>query len=207
MTAPRVTVLDYGAGNTASVVRAFRRLGAGVDFTSDAERVAGSRRVVLPGVGAFGDARRRLAAAPGLEEALRAALASGARLIGLCVGFQLLFEEGLEFGVTKGLGLLGGRVAPFPAGVRTPHIGWNELERSAAGKRLLAGVADGSHVYFVHSYRAEGAAAGDVAATCDYGGGFPAAVESGDVWGCQFHPEKSSDVGRLILTNFLEGAP
>jgi glutamine amidotransferase len=197
-----VALLDYGVGNVASVRRAFARLGADVELTSDPARVAAARRVVLPGVGAFAPARERLAAS-GLEEALRAALANGARLIGLCLGFQLLFEESDEFGTTKGLGLLAGRVAPFPAGVRTPHIGWNQLAMLGRGNGLFDGLPDRSSVYFVHSFRVEGEDPADVAARCDYGGGFPAAVEKGSVWGCQFHPEKSSDVGRRILRNFL----
>lgn len=198
----KVTLLDYGVGNTASVTRAFTRLGASVDFTSDPERVASARRVLLPGVGAFAPARERLAAT-GLDRALHEAVARGARLLGLCLGFQLLFEESAEFGVTRGLGLVGGRVAPFPRGTRTPHVGWNRLLRSGAPSALLGGVAAGSFVYFVHSFRAEGVAAEDVAARCDYGGGFAAAIQKGNVWGCQFHPEKSSDVGRKILASFL----
>lgn len=200
-----VTLLDYGVGNVASVRRAFARLGVEVELTSSPERVAAARRIVLPGVGAFAPARERLAAS-GLDQAVATAVAGGARLLGLCLGFQLLFEESDEFGVTRGLGLLAGRVAPFPQGVRTPHIGWNGLlvgGRKQAG--LLAGLADGSSVYFVHSFRVEGEDSSDVAARCDYGGGFPAAVERGNVWGCQFHPEKSSDVGRQILRNFLAG--
>jgi glutamine amidotransferase len=199
----RVAILDYGVGNVASVRRAFRRLGADAELTGDPERVASARRLVLPGVGAFAPARERLASS-GLEGAIHAALEGGARLIGLCLGFQLLFEESAEFGRTKGLGLLAGRVAPFGDGVRAPHIGWNGL-KTAPGARLFSGVPDGSSVYFVHSFRPEGVDDADVAARCDYGGGFPAAIEKGGVWGCQFHPEKSSDVGRRILTNFLDG--
>jgi glutamine amidotransferase len=198
---PRVTLLDYGVGNVASVRRAFARLGAEVELTGDPARVASARRLVLPGVGAFAPARERLAAL-GLEGAIHAALDAGARLMGLCLGFQLLFEESAEFGRTKGLGLLAGRVAPFADGVRAPHIGWNGLA-TARGKRLFAGVPDGASVYFVHSFRPEGVDERDVAARCDYGGGFPAAIEKGGVWGCQFHPEKSSVIGRRILTNFL----
>lgn len=202
-----VTLLDYGVGNTASVTRALTRLGASVDLTSDPERVAEGRRLVLPGVGAFAPARERLAAT-GLDRAVGAALAKGARLLGLCLGFQLLFEESAEFGVTRGLGLVGGRVAPFPPGTRTPHVGWNRLQRSGAPSDLLLGIAPDAFVYFVHSFRAEGVAAEDVAARCDYGGGFAAAIQKGNVWGCQFHPEKSSDVGRAMIQNFLaeEGA-
>lgn len=198
-----VTLLDYGVGNTASVRRAFERLGAVVDFTSEPERVARSRRIVLPGVGAFAPARARLAET-GLEEALRRAVASGARLLGLCLGFQLLFESSEEFGTTPGLGLVEGRVRPFPPGVRSPHVGWNALGRPEGREpRLLAGVPDGSYVYFVHSFRPEGVPADAVAAWTHHGGPFPSAVESGEVWGCQFHPEKSSAVGRLLLRRFL----
>jgi imidazole glycerol-phosphate synthase subunit HisH len=206
---PPVALLDYGVGNVASVRRAFERLGAPIDLTSDPDRVAGAARIVLPGVGAFAPARESLART-GLEEAVRHAVTKGSRLIGLCLGFQLLFEESLEFGRTRGLGLLKGRIAPFPQGVRTPHVGWNQLRKAsdsgldAGVTGLLSGVEDGAFVYFVHSFRAEGTDADDVAARCDYGGGFPAAVARGRVWGCQFHPEKSSHVGRAILKAFLE---
>ena len=202
-----VTLLDYGVGNTASVRRAFERLGAEAELTADPERVASSRRIVLPGVGAFAPARERLAAT-GLDRALSTAVAAGARLLGLCLGFQLLFEESHEFGVTPGLGFLRGKITPFPKGVRVPHIGWNQLHRSSSEAKatsILASVPDGSYVYFVHSFRLEGYASEDVAATSDYGGGFPAVVVKGDVWGCQFHPEKSSEVGQTILRNFLNG--
>ena len=198
---PAVTLVDYGVGNTASVIRAFRRLGAGVDFTADLDRVAEARRLVLPGVSAFAPAMNRLLET-GLESAVRAAVKRGGRLLGLCLGFQLLFEESEEHGVHRGLGLLAGRVRPFPGGVRTPHVGWNQLlARRSDG--FVEGLADGAFVYFVHSYRPEGADPADVAAACDHGGEFPAIVERGNVWGCQFHPEKSSESGRLLLSNFL----
>ena len=199
--APAVTLVDYGVGNTASVVRAFRRLGAEVDFTADLDRVASARRLVLPGVAAFAPAMNRLLET-GLESAVRAAVKRGGRLLGLCLGFQLLFEESEEHGVHRGLGLVPGRVGPFPGGVRTPHVGWNQLlARRSDG--FVEGLADGSFVYFVHSYRPEGTEAADVAAACDHGGEFPAIVQRGNVWGCQFHPEKSSENGRLLLSNFL----
>ena len=199
---PAVTLVDYGVGNTASVIRAFRRLGAGVDFTADLDRVASARRLVLPGVAAFAPAMNRLLET-GLESAVRAALKRGGRLLGLCLGFQLLFEESEEHGVHRGLGLVPGRVRPFPGGVRTPHVGWNQLlARRSDG--FVEGLSDGSFVYFVHSYRPEGADATDVAAACDHGGEFPAIVQRGNVWGCQFHPEKSSENGRILLANFLK---
>jgi len=198
---PAVTLVDYGVGNTASVMRAFRRLGAEVDFTADLDRVAEARRLVLPGVAAFAPAMNRLLET-GLESAVRAAVKRGGRLLGLCLGFQLLFEESEEHGVHRGLGLVPGRVRPFPGGVRTPHVGWNQLlARRSDG--FVEGLPNGSYVYFVHSYRPEGAEAADVAAACDHGGEFPAIVQRGNVWGCQFHPEKSSENGRLLLSNFL----
>ena len=198
---PTVTLVDYGVGNTASVIRAFRRLGVEVDFTADLDRVAAARRLVLPGVAAFAPAMNRLLET-GLESAVRASVKRGGRLLGLCLGFQLLFEESEEHGVHRGLGLVPGRVRPFPVGVRTPHVGWNRLlTRRPDG--FVEGLQDGSFVYFVHSYRPEGAEAADVAATCDHGGEFPAIVQRGNVWGCQFHPEKSSENGRLLLANFL----
>jgi imidazole glycerol-phosphate synthase subunit HisH len=202
MSDPRVTLVDYGVGNTASVTRAFMRLGADVDLSADLDRVADSRLIVLPGVAAFAPAMSRLLET-GLEAAIRAAVHRGARLLGLCLGYQLLFEESLEHGRHKGLGLVGGRVSPFAAGVRSPHVGWNQL-RPARTDGFVEGLAEGSFVYFVHSYRPEGVDAADIAAMCDYGGTFPAVVQKGNVWGCQFHPEKSSETGRLLLANFLK---
>ena len=197
----RVVLVDYGVGNVGSVRRAFERLGSEVVTTSDPAVVAESSRVVLPGVGAFAPARARLA------EGLRAAVGRGARLLGLCLGFQLLFEASEEFGTTQGLGLLQGRVAPFPPGVRVPHVGWNRLETDGAAEGpLLLGLPRGTYVYFVHSFRPEGADPADVAAFCEHGGRFVAAARRGNVWGCQFHPEKSSDAGRRILASFLSEA-
>ncbi len=147
-----VALLDYGVGNVFSVRRALERLGAEVVTTSDPALVATASRVVLPGVGAFAPARERLAAS-GLEVGLRAALAGGARLLGLCLGFQLLFEASDEFGTTPGLGLLSGRVVPFPRGARVPHVGWNRLEtEGAADGPLLAGLPRGTYVYFCLLY-------------------------------------------------------
>ena len=202
----RVALLDYGVGNVGSVRRAFERLGSEVVTTSDPAVVAEASRVVLPGVGAFAPARKRLAAS-GLEAGLREAVGRGARLLGLCLGFQLLFEASEEFGTTPGLGLLKGRVSAFPGGVRVPHVGWNRLETDGAAEGpLLAGLPRGTYVYFVHSFRPEGADPADVAAFCDHGERFVAAARRGNVWGCQFHPEKSSGAGRRILASFLAEA-
>ncbi len=200
-----VTVVDYGVGNIASITRAFRRLGAEAELTADPAHVAASNRIVLPGVGAFAPARRRLAET-GLDAALQEAVRNGARLLGLCLGFQLLFDESQEHGTTAGLGVVRGRIVPFPGTVRVPHVGWNALAVTREGG-LFTGVPSGTYVYFVHSYRPEGVDPGDVAATCEYGEPFPAAIQCGNVWGCQFHPEKSSEAGRRLLENFLAPEP
>ena len=202
----RVALLDYGVGNVGSERRAFERLGAEVVQTSDPGLVAVASRVVLPGVGAFAPARERLAAS-GLETGLRAALDRGARLLGLCLGFQLLYEASEEYGTTPGLGLLRGRIAPFSPGVRVPHVGWNRLEtEGAVPGPLLERLPDGTFVYFVHSFRPVEVDPADVAAWCDHGGRFVAAARRGNVWGCQVQPEKSSAAGRRILENFLSEA-
>jgi glutamine amidotransferase len=203
----RVIVVDYGVGNVASVRRGFERLGAEVVLSGDPDAIASADRVVLPGVGAFAPAMESLVKS-GLDAALKLAAHRGGRLLGLCLGYQLLFEESEEFGTTRGLGLLQGRIVPFPAGTRTPHVGWNTITPAprANRARVLAGLPAESWVYFVHSFRPEGAEAGDTAATTDCGGPFPSVSERGNVWGCQFHPEKSSETGRQILRNFLEAA-
>jgi glutamine amidotransferase len=200
-----VTLVDYGVGNIASVTRAFRRLGAEVYLTADPEHVASASRIVLPGVGAFGPARKRLAET-GLDASLLEAVRQGSRLLGLCLGFQLLFDESEEYGKTPGLGVVGGRIVPFGENVRIPHVGWNALDVTRE-EGLLSGVPSGTYVYFVHSFRPEGVDLEDVAATCEYGGPFPAAIQCGNVWGCQFHPEKSSEAGRKLLLNFLAPEP
>lgn len=200
-----VTLVDYGVGNIASVTRAFKRLGAEVHLTADPEPVATASRIVLPGVGAFGPARKRLAET-GLDAALLAAVRQGSRLLGLCLGFQLLFDESEEYGKTPGLGVVRGRIVPFGGNVRIPHVGWNALDVTRE-EGLLSGIPSGTFVYFVHSFRPEGVDPEDVAARCEYGGPFPAAIQCGNVWGCQFHPEKSSDEGRKLLLNFLAPEP
>jgi glutamine amidotransferase len=208
----RVTVIDAGVGNLANLERALRHLGAEAEVTADPERVAAARCLVLPGVGAFAPPRERLRAS-GLEEALRAALGgeadrSGAWLLGVCVGFQLLFEESEEFGRTDGLGLLSGRVTALPAGVPSPHIGWNPLHDVAPHPLLSTPerIPEGSHVYFVHGYAVEGAPESQVLARATHGRAFPAVAGRGRVLGTQFHPEKSGPVGLAILANYLEMA-
>jgi glutamine amidotransferase len=198
----RVTVVDAGVGNLGNVARAVAHLGGGVEITRDPGRVAEARCLLLPGVGAFAPPRQALRGP--LETALAAALAAGAWLLGICVGFQLLFEAGEEFGVTDGLGLLPGRVTRLPAGVPVPHIGWNRLH-DVADHPLLAGLEPGGpHVYFVHSYAPEGVPDEVCLARATHGRSFPAVAGRGRVMGTQFHPERSGAAGLRLLANFLE---
>jgi imidazole glycerol-phosphate synthase subunit HisH len=209
---PRVVVVDAGVGNLGNVARALAHLGAAAEISCDPARVAAARCLVLPGVGAFGPPREALRGP--LEAALAAALADGAWLLGICVGFQLLFETGEEFGITDGLGLLPGRVTRLPAGVPVPHIGWNRLHDMAdhpllAGLRAGAtGEADrgGRHFYFVHSYAPEEVPAEVCLARATHGRSFAAVAARGRVMGTQFHPERSGAAGLRLLANFLEMA-
>jgi glutamine amidotransferase len=194
-------VLDLGVGNLGNLLRAVRHVGFAAETTSDAARVAGARALLLPGVGAFRPPREALRGE--LEAALRAALAAGAWLLGICVGYQVLFVEGEEFGPTDGLGLLPGRVTRLPAGVPWPHIGWNRLERLRPHP-LLAGIGGGAHAYFVHGYAPEEVPADLWLAAATHGRCFPAVAARGRVCGTQFHPEKSGEPGLRLLRNFLE---
>ncbi|MBW8874699.1 MAG: imidazole glycerol phosphate synthase subunit HisH [Acidobacteria bacterium] len=204
---PDALIVDAGVGNLGNLVRAVERVGGRAEITTDPERVAESRCLLLPGVGAFGPPRE--AVRGGVEQALRAALSRGAWLLGICVGFQILFEEGEEFGVTDGLGLLPGRVTRLPHTVPVPHIGWNRLH-DVADHPLLSGLAEvagrGRYVYFVHSYAPEGVPEEDQIARCTHGRVFPAVAGRGRVIGTQFHPERSGDAGLRLLSNFLEMA-
>ncbi len=205
MGAVRATVIDAGVGNLGNLVRALRAVGAEVAVASEPGAVAAGRCLLLPGVGAFAPPRRRLAES-GLEAALREALARGAWLLGVCVGFQLLFEASEEFGETPGLALLTGRVTPLPAEVPRPHIGWNRLT-GLSGHPLLAGLGAGGaglHVYFAHGFAPEGVPAGQVLARTCHGRSFPAVAGRDRVLGTQFHPEKSGPAGLRLLANYLE---
>lgn len=201
----RATVIDAGVGNLANLARALAAVGAEAEVTEDPRKVEGARCVLLPGVGAFAPPRERLAGS-GLEAALRAALDAGAALLGVCVGYQLLFEGSEEFGETSGLGLLPGRVTPLPDGVPRPHIGWNRLH-DLVDHPLLAGLPPdphGPYVYFVHGYAPDGVPEGTALARATHGRAFPAVAGRGRVLGTQFHPEKSGAVGLRLLANFLE---
>lgn len=206
----RALVIDAGVGNLGNLRRALERIGAGsveVEITLDPARVAAERCLLLPGVGAFAPPREALRGP--LEAALREALDRGAFLLGICVGFQLLFESGEEFATVDGLGLLQGRVTRLPRTVPVPHIGWNRLH-DLADHPFLAGLAAGGgwgeYVYFVHSYAPEGVPPESHLALCTHGRAFPAVAGRGRVMGTQFHPERSGEAGLRLLSNFLEMA-
>jgi glutamine amidotransferase len=198
----QIAIIDAGIGNLRSVQKAFEHLGATPTVTNDPAVVGRTDAVVLPGVGAFGDGMQGLRAR-GLDRAVLDAVARGVPVFGICVGLQLLFEEGEEMGVHRGLGVLPGRVVRFPAGLTVPHMGWNQIERRRPHP-LLAGVPQGAFAYFAHSYHALAGDDASVVATTDYGGPFPSVVARGNVWAIQFHPEKSQEVGLQLLRNFLD---
>ena len=196
-----IALLDYGMGNLRSAEKAFEHVGAEVTRSPDPAVIDAADGVVLPGVGAFAEAMRRIGVL-GLAEPIRRAVAGGKPLLGICLGMQLLFDRSDELGEAEGLGLLGGDVGQLEApGLKVPHIGWTPTER-AAGSPLLQGIADGEPFYFVHSYRAVPADPADVAATSEYGERFAAIVARPPVFGAQFHPEKSSRAGLRLLANF-----
>jgi glutamine amidotransferase len=196
-----IVVIDAGVGNLGNLKRAVERVGARARITDDPEVVASSRRLILPGVGAFRPPRERMRGV--LEEALQHSLSGGAYLLGICIGFQLLFEASTEFGTTDGLGLLGGRVTELPPGVELPHMGWNRLQR-IADHPLLAGIPEGAYVYFVHSFAPEDVPEGEQLAGCTHGRPFAAICGRGRVMGTQFHPEKSGAHGLRLLHNYVE---
>jgi|MudIll2142460700_1097286.scaffolds.fasta_scaffold175421_2 glutamine amidotransferase len=210
-TAPQVALVDYGAGNLRSVAKALERSGVVVDVTSDPGALSRADGIVLPGVGAFADARASLAA-KGLDDAVLHALDAGRPYLGLCLGLQLLFEEADEHGVTPGLARLRGRVERFPDhgpdGKRllVPHIGWNEVRwrRADSDHPMLRALPESDHYYFVHSYRAVSADADRVVGWTDYGGAFAAAVATERIFAVQFHPEKSQAAGKRLLDAFAK---
>ena len=196
-------VIDYDAGNLMSVEKALTFLGGQPVITRDPEAIMSADRIVLPGVGAFGDAMNRLRQY-GLDEVIRQAAALEIPLLGICLGMQLLFEESEESPGVPGLGLLPGKIRKIPPapGLKIPHMGWNDLG-IRRDSRLFQGVPEGSFVYFVHSYYLKAEREEDAAAWTDYGVRIHAAVERDCLFGCQFHPEKSSETGLQILRNFL----
>lgn len=194
-------IIDYGVGNLFSLRSSFGAVGVKAEVTGDAEKIRAADRLILPGVGAFGDAAKKLGDM-GLDRVIIEEAAKGKPLLGICLGMQLLFDRSFEYGEHKGLGLIPGEVVPIPAGVKIPHIGWNSLKFNRKSP-LFRHIKDGDHAYFVHSYYA---ACPDefVSAYTDYGARLTASVERENVFGCQFHPEKSGEVGLNILRAFCE---
>ena len=197
-----VGIIDYGVGNLFSLRSSFAAIGAEAFVSGDAAELAKADRLVLPGVGAFGDAAEKLRAS-GLDAFVKDQAAAGKPLMGICLGMQLLFEKSYEYGEHEGLGLLKGQVVGMsgrlPAELKIPHMGWNALQLTKPAKLL----EDGSYVYFVHSFYAENCA-DSVAAVTDYGIPITAAVEKDNIFGCQFHPEKSGNAGLEILKKFCD---
>lgn len=195
-----IAIVDYGMGNLRSVEKAFACLGHEVSVTGDPRRVAEAEGVVLPGVGAFGDAMRELERR-GLTETLGEVLQEGRPFLGICLGYQLLCEESEESPGVRGLGFLPGRVVRFRGELKVPHMGWNDIHR-ARNHAILRGIEDGSFFYFVHSYYVVPEREEDVLTRTEYGTVFASGAAVGRAIGFQFHPEKSSSAGLRILDNF-----
>jgi imidazole glycerol-phosphate synthase subunit HisH len=201
--APTIGIVDHGMGNRRSVEKALERVGARVALTADHGALRAADGLVVPGVGAFAAAMRAMRDL-GLDELVVERVGEGTPVLGLCLGMQLLFDSSTELGGDRGLGLLPGEVvalAPDPATLKVPHIGWNEIAFTG-GSALLEGLGDGAAFYHVHSFVAVAADEGDVLGRGDYGGSFVSIVGRGDVYGVQFHPEKSSAAGLRLLANF-----
>ena len=200
-----IAIVDYGVGNLFSIQSSLCAIGCESLVTGRADDMAQADKIILPGVGAFGDAMDKLRRG-GLDRVLISQAKAGKPLLGLCLGMQLLLDEGLEFGRHAGLGLIAGRIVPMEGAIspalKIPHIGWNALHFGANKHPMFRHVKEGDHVYFVHSYHAVDCP--DVSATCEYGQEIVAAVAKENVWGCQFHPEKSGSAGLNVLRAFCE---
>jgi glutamine amidotransferase len=198
----RVAIIDYGVGNLRSVEKAFQAGGAEAVVTSDERVLRDAERLVLPGVGAFRACMEALVER-GFDELVRERVADGTPLLGVCVGMQMLFEESEEFGTTRGLGFLRGRVRRFPEGRRVPQVGWNQVEWRKA-HALAEGIDDETFFYFVHSYFCDAAEEADVLGRTEYGALYASVVARANVCGVQFHPEKSQSAGLRLLKNFAD---
>ena len=201
-----IAIVDYGVGNLFSLRASFAAIGAEVVVSSEESVIRAAEKIILPGVGAFEDAAKKLSES-GLGKVVCEEAAKGKPILGICLGMQMLFEKSFEYGEHKGLGLIRGNVRPIadviPKGLKIPHIGWNALTFKGEKSPIFKYLNEGDCVYFVHSYYA--ADCDDaVIATAEYGAELTAAVSSGNVYGCQFHPEKSGDVGLSILRAFVE---
>ncbi len=212
-----VVVIDYGSGNLRSAAKAVERAaaeagtGLSVEVSADARAVRAADRIVLPGQGAFAECARGVAAVPGLREALEeAVIERGRPFLGICVGMQLMASRGLEHGTHAGFGWIPGevaRIAPRDAGLKVPHMGWNDLVVDRAGHPVLAGLPTGTNVYFVHSYAVRCGEPAHVLAQVDYGGMLAAVVGRDNLVGTQFHPDKSQAAGLRLIANFLAWRP
>lgn len=201
-----IAIIDYGAGNLQSVRNALDYLGCTNTVAASPDDIASADGVILPGVGAFGSAMKEINRR-GMAEAIRAAARSGRPFLGICAGMQLFFDESEESPGVPGLGIMRGKVLLFPsgAGLKIPHMGWNSI-KAAKGCRLLGALPSDPYMYFVHSYYVKAENASYVSATAEYGVVFDAAVEDKNLFGCQFHPEKSGAAGLSILRRFAEFA-
>lgn len=200
-----IRIIDYGVGNLFSLRSSLRAIGIDADYTGNPVEIRKADKLILPGVGAFRDAREALRST-GLDRVVQEEAEKGKPLMGICLGMQMLFDRSYEYGEYEGLGLIPGEIVPMegriPKNLPIPHIGWNELMLKQPSP-LMKNTANGDYVYFVHSYYAE-TPAEYVIATTDYGVEMTAAVQKDNVYGCQFHPEKSSEVGLSILKSFCE---
>ena len=201
-----IAIIDYGVGNLFSLQSSFAAIGSEAVVTSDPAVIAAADRLILPGVGAFEDAAQKLRSS-GMADVIKRETAAGKPLMGICLGMQLLFDKSYEYGEHKGLGLIKGEVVAMsgniPSELKIPHMGWNKLDFVGEKDELFKYVNEGDFVYFVHSYYATGCDEALIA-TAEYGKPITAAVRQGNVWGCQFHPEKSGKVGLGILKAFCE---
>ena len=200
-----VAIVDYGVGNLFSLKSSFEYIGVDVVVSGDPDAIRSADRIILPGVGAFGDAADKLHNS-GLDQVIRQEAENGKPIMGICLGMQMLLEKSYEYGIHEGLGLIGGNIVPIaneiPAEYKIPQIGWNALTFKGEKHPIFKYVNEGDFVYFVHSYHASDC--DDVIATTEYGAPLCAAVGRGNVCGCQFHPEKSGEVGLNILRAFCE---
>ncbi|MCK4401715.1 imidazole glycerol phosphate synthase subunit HisH [bacterium] len=197
-----ITVVDYGLGNLRSVSKAVEKLGAEVEVTDSPEKIEKADGIILPGVGAFHIGMqnlKRLNLLPVLSEAI----SKGTPFLGICLGFQILFTQSEEHGICNGMDIIKGKVKRFTHELKIPHMGWNQVKRQKAKGKIFNGVSDNSYFYFVHSYYAEPEDKNVIIAATEYGHEFTSAVNKDNVWGVQFHPEKSSELGLKILGNFL----
>lgn len=201
-----ITIVDYGVGNLFSLESSFRAIGCEIEVTGDFKKIEQAERIVLPGVGAFRDARKKLKET-GLDLLLKEKAAANTPVLGVCLGMQLLFERSFEYGEWEGLGLIRGEIRPIsdfvPEVLKIPHMGWNSLHFKEPKHPLFRYLKEGDYVYFVHSYSAVNCEEGLIASV-EYGGTVTAAAANGNVMGCQFHPEKSGEIGLSILKAFSE---